>query len=407
MEQGTLNKRLPANVWLLTGIQSLAMSAGAMMVLIGGLLGAQLAPKSELSTLPVALLIIGTACGVVPVTRLMAEYGRKPVFFTMSLVAMMGALLAAFTSYQESFYGFLLASFLIGLSIAGFQQIRFAAMESVDVQLAPKAASTVLLGGLIAAFLGPELVTLGGPLTSNPYTGAFLLMAALLLICAVMFLFIAKAADVKHSDDANPQDTLASVVRHPKFVIALSASVVGYGLMSFIMTATPVHMHVLEHHSLEHTKWVIQSHIVAMFLPSFISGWLISRLGVKWVIISGIVIYLLTIVMALSGTELLNYWVALVLLGIGWNFMFLGGTILLTSTHGPQHRFKVQGLHDFLVFTAQAIASLGAGVILYAIGWKGLLYVSLGIIAAQVMVLFWQSSRNKKLNTLHEVTNDS
>ena len=404
MAEGAGNRRLPANVWLLTLIQSLAMSTGAMMVLVGGLLGAELAPSSELSTLPVALLIIGTACGIVPVTRLMGKYGRKKVFIGISLVAASGSLLGALTSQVGSFYGFLSAAFVLGIAVAGFQQIRFAAMESVPVQQAPKAASTVLLGGLVAAVVGPELVTLGRPLFEQAYTGAFILMAGLCLICALLFVrFNHKTDHNEHGPEMTIQP-IRKILHHPRFIVAVSSSVVGYALMSFIMTATPVHMHVMEAHSLEHTKWVIQSHIIAMFLPSLFSGWLISRLGVKNIIVTGLVIYLLTISMALAGTQLLNYWVALVLLGIGWNFLFLGGTVLLGQTHSPEQRYKVQGIHDFMVFSAQAFASLGAGAMLYTFGWKGLLLCSLGIIVLQVLILVWQSIRNKKLLQLGGVT---
>lgn len=396
MGQREAKGRLPRNVWLLTLILSLAMSVGAMMVLVGGLLGADLAPGSELSTLPVALLIIGTACGIVPVTRMMAKYGRKPVFVGIAVLAMLASLVAAATSYSGSFIGFLGAAFMLGVAVAGFQQIRFAAMESVPVSLAPKAASTVLLGGLVAAIIGPELVTLGAPMFEQAFTGPFILMAVICLICALLFTRISQQRDHCETSHEMEISSLREVVRHPRFVVAVSSSVVGYALMSFIMTATPVHMHVMEHHSLEHTKWVIQSHIIAMFLPSLVSGWLISKLGVKNIIASGIAIYLLTIFMALSGYELLNYWVALVLLGVGWNFLFLGGTVLLGQTHSAEQRYKVQGLHDFLVFTAQAIASLGAGAMLYTFGWQGLLYCSLAIIVCQVLVLLWQSIRDKK-----------
>ena len=403
-------EKLPSTVWVLTAIQSMAMSAGAMMVMAGGLLGADLAPSSELATLPVALLIIGTATGVVPVTRLMSRFGRKPVFIGISLFAMISSLTAAFAAQNASFTLFLVASFLLGMAVSGFQQVRFAAMESVPPLVAPKAASTVLLGGLVAAILGPELVTLGQNMFDNGYTGAFVLMAGLCLFCCMLFFAVTlKSHQTEHDSDVTPR-AMKDIVRHPVFVVAVSSSVVGYALMSFIMTATPVHMHVIEHHSLEHTKWVIQSHIVAMFFPSFFSGWLISRLGVKNIIIAGIVVYLLTIFMALSGAALLNYWVALVLLGIGWNFLFLGGTVLLAKTHHADQKYKVQGLHDFMVFSAQAIAALGAGAMLYTLGWKGLLQSSLVIIVMHVLLLVWQANRQKRATSkskLSEVTHDA
>ncbi len=386
--------KLPINVWLLTVILSLAMSAGAMMVIVGGVLGAQLAPSPELSTLPVALMIVGTACGVMPVTRLMGKLGRKPIFIGVALLSSCSALVAAYSAFIVNFYVFLAASFVLGLAISGFQQIRFAAMESVAVELMPKAASTVLLGGLGAAIVGPELVTLGRDWVEQDFVGTFLLMSIIGMLCALLFSRF-KETHAPVFNDTHSTTSISEVLTKPVFIIAVSVSVVGYALMSFIMTATPVHMHVAEHHSLEHTKWVIQSHIIAMYLPSLISGWLVAKLGANKVIVLGLGCYLVTIGAALAGSEFLNYWFALVMLGIGWNFLFLGGTVLLPKTYNNAQKFKVQGVNEFSVFTAQAIAALSAGAMLYALGWQGLMYTSLLIIVLHILLLIWQAYRIK------------
>lgn len=281
---------------------------------------------------------------------------------------------------------------VLGIAIAGYQQIRFAAMESVAPELMAKAASTVLLGGLVAAGLGPELATKGQYLLQQEFVGAFYLMAALSLICALLFSQI-KDSHVHTQTAATKGRDLAVIVRQPLFILAVSAAVVGYALMSFVMTATPVHMHVMEHHSLQHTKWVIQSHIVAMFLPSFFSGWLITKLGVKNVIWLGLLAYVGSMAAGLSGHHLLNYWLALVLLGIGWNFLYLGGTALLPQCYLPAEKFRVQGLNEFMVFGAQAITALSAGLALSYIGWQGLLISSLVIITMQAGLIYWQHLR--------------
>lgn len=386
---------LPTSVWLLTLIQALAMSVGAMMVLIGGVIGAEFAPSSSLATLPVAGMIVGTATGVFPITRLMGRLQRRPVFIGVSLLTAVAALCASVAVYLQDFWLFVLASFVIGLAVAGFQQIRFAAIEAVDVEKAPKAASNVLLGGLAAAILGPELVTFGKDLFAQQYVGTFVLMALVSVLCAL--LFMGYKAPAVHGESEHPHATdIGDVLKSPLFIVAVSASVVGYALMSFIMTATPVHMHVMEHHSLEHTKWVIQSHILAMFLPSFISGWLIARFGVYRVIALGLFAYVLTIAMALSGNALLNYWSALVLLGVGWNFLFLGGTVLLPQTYREPQKFKVQGMHELMVFSAQGAAALGAGVMLFVLGWQGLMISSFAIIVLHVLLLLWQWQRNRQ-----------
>lgn len=397
-------RTMPANVWLLTLIQALAMSAGAMMVMVGGVLGAKFAPSASLATLPVAMTIVGTASGVIPVTRLMQAFGRKKVFIAVALLAMCASLFAALSVIQQHFIGFAASAFLLGLAIAGFQQIRFAAMESVAIENMPKAASTVLLGGLVAAIVGPELATLGLALVSEAFVGGFYLMAFISLCCALLFSRIQDthtAPNYTALKTNNGARSLWNIAQQPVFILAVSSSVVGYALMSFIMTATPVHMHVVEQHTLEHTKWVIQSHIFAMFFPSLFSGWLISKLGTSKIIYLGLFAYVSTILIALTGSEWLNYWAALVLLGIGWNFLFVGGTVLLAQSYQPSERFKVQGLNEFLVFGCQATAALSAGVFLNLIDWHGLLIASSSIIAVQLIVITWQQIRQKRLTAQH------
>ncbi len=386
---------MPANVWLLTLIQALAMSTGTMLVLAGGVLGAQLTPDAKWSTLPLAMSIVGTACGVVPVTRLMQHLGRKPVFIGATLLGAMMTLVAAYSITNSSFWGLVISAFFIGMVMSAIQQIRFAAMESVSVELMPRAASTVLLGGLVAAILGPELVTIGQLISSQAFVGAFYLMAGLLVICSLLFSKITNT-HVVTSKVAGTGRKLGLIAAQPNFILAVSASVVGYALMSFIMTATPVHMHVHEAFSLQDTKWVIQSHILAMFFPSLFSGWLISKLGTAKIIFLGLTSYVSTILIALFGGEWLNYWAALVLLGIGWNFLFVGGTVLLAQTYQANEKFKVQGLNEFLVFGCQAIAALSAGLILNLIDWRGLLLASFSIIALQLLMIIWQQLRTKR-----------
>ena len=385
-------RAMPANVWLLTLIQALVMCVGTMMVLSGGVLGAQLAPDPKWATLPLAMMIVGVATGVLPLTRLMQHFGRKPVFSALALSSCVACIFAAWSITQQNFSAFTLSGFMLGISTAGFQQIRFAAMESVSPELMPKAASTVLLGGLLAAFIGPELVMLGNRLVTTEFIGGFYLMAGILVLACLLFTVTNNTHVAINKQDGTGRP-LRIIIKQPVFILAVSASVVGYALMSFIMTATPVHMHVIEHHSLQHTKWVIQSHIFAMFFPSLFSGWLMTKIGVNRVIMLGITAYLLTIVAGLSGGHLLNYWVALVLLGIGWNFLFVGGTVLLAKSYLTAEKFKVQGLNEFMVFGCQALASLSAGLLLNLLGWQGLLVFSLAIVALLVVVVGIQGSK--------------
>lgn len=392
-----MSSSFPSQVWLLALVQALAMSGGATMVLTGGIVGADLAPLESLATLPVALMIVGTACGVLPLTAAMRRVGRRRVFMLSASVAAIGALLAALATAIAHFYLFLAASFTMGFCLAGFQQIRFAAIESAPAELAAKATSTVLLGGLVAAVLGPELASWGQTLLSKPFTGSFVLVAVTCVLCLFLFTRItdSQVSDGVQSDSARSRWL---IVRQPVFIVAVSTSVIGFALMSFIMTATPVHMHVMNDFSLEQTKWVIQSHIIAMYLPSFISAWLIMRLGVRGVIVCGLLVYVSTMLIGFWGAAWLSYWLALVMLGFGWNLLFLAGTVLLPRSYQPNERFKVQGIHDFMVFAGQAIAALSAGALLTILGWRGLMQVSAIFVALHVLILMSQYLRLRKLS---------
>ena len=379
---------LPKLVWLYTLIQSLAVSVGSMMVIVGGVLGAVLTPDPAYATLPVAMMILGTALTVLPVTRLMRRYGRRTIFLAVTVIGVLSSLLAAQATRELSFVLFCTAAVGFGCTLAGIQQLRFAAMEAVPTALMPRAASTVLLGGLVAAVIGPELVTRGKDLVQTEFTGTFLLMAMICAVCTVLFLFT-PASRVQTDEVAGEARPLSVLARNPTLIMAIVSAVGGYGLMRFIMTATPVHMHVHEGHSLEQTKFVIQSHFLAMFVPSFFSGWLIGRWGTGRVIVAGLVAYAATVAWALSGGAMLNYWIALVLLGVGWNFLFVAGTTLLPSTYEPAERFKVQGLNELLVFGFQATAALSAGAVLHWLGWQNLLLGCIPLIAALLLTLLW------------------
>lgn len=381
-------RSLPRAVWLYTLIQALAVSVGSMMVIVGGVLGAALAPEPAYATLPVAVMISGTAVSVLPITRLMRRFGRRPIFMVVTLVAVFASLLAARAASDMSFSMFCSAALGFGCALAGIQQLRFAAMEAVPTDLMPKAASTVLLGGLLAAIIGPQLATSGRDLIGAEFVGTFLLMAVICGACTFLFMFT-PSSQAQASEVPGEVRSLGEMIRNPTLVMAIVAAVGGYGLMSFVMTATPVHMHVYEGHSLAQTKLVIQSHILAMFLPSFFSGWLISRWGAGRVILAGLLAYALTVVLALTGSAILNYWSALVLLGVGWNFLFLAGTTLLPSTYAPAERFKVQGLNEMLVFGFQAIAAMSAGAVLHWLGWQNLLLACIPLIVLLLLTLMW------------------
>ena len=357
--------KFPGTVWLLAAIQAMGMTTGTLMVLVAGIFGASVAPEEKLATLPLALMIIGTAAGVSPMTLLSQKIGRKKVFLLAAMIGVFASLLAAFAVSQNSFWIFCISAATLGIAISGFQQIRFAAIELVDMAQAPKVISLILVGGLFAAIIGPELSTLGQKITPESFQGTFYLLASCQFLCLLGFVFYQPRQAQVH-EDSQQQETRStfSMLKSPALLIAIASASIGYAVMAFIMTATPVHMHVFEHHSLEQTKVVIQSHIVAMFLPSFISGWLIMKFGELKLILTGVIIFLVCIAIGFIASDYNHFWIALILLGIAWNFLFTAGTSLLPKAYEPHERFKAQAVNDGVMFASQAIASLSAGAVL-------------------------------------------
>lgn len=362
------------------------MSLNSLNVFAGGLIGNRLAPTEKLATLPVASIIVGTALSTIPLTFLMKRLGRKKTFILVAIYSLIISLLAAFAITQENFYFFVGCTFLLGVTSACIMQFRFAAMESVPSLIQPKAASYVLLGGIAAAFIGPETALLGRNILPYEFAGSFVLLGILFATGFVILLFYQNIESDSIADD-EPKRTLNQIASQRTFWVAVLGSTIGYTVMSFIMTATPVSMHVMDGHSLSTTKWVIQSHIMAMFVPSFFTGHLIKRFGTGRVMQAGLLAYLICIGFAFSGHFVHNYWVALVLLGIGWNFLFVSGTALLPQTHSPGERFKVQAFNEFFLFSSQAIASLSAGWVVFGFGWENLLLITLPFILLQILVI--------------------
>ena len=383
---------MPLNVWLLMAAQALNQCCAPMVVLVGGLIGAQLAPVPELVTLPVALMVVGVALATVPVSLSMQRWGRKRVFIGGNFVAMAGAVLVAVALGSQNYWGFCAGTALLGSSQAFVQQYRFAAMESVALDQMPRAASRLLLAGLVAAFVGPELGVWGQQILPVEYAGSFLALLVLNTSAIGLLLFVRDMGRDSGQKTGSGR-SLGQIMSQPVFWAAVGAGAIGYAMMSFIMTATPVSMHLMEGHSLADTKWVIQSHIMAMFLPSLVSGWLISRFGIGRIMFAGCCVYLLCIAVASMGIALPNYWIGLILLGIGWNFLFVGGTALLPQSYRGEERFRVQGFNEAIVFGTQAVASLSSGWVLSGLGWQNLLLLGVPLVFVQLgLLLYWRRS---------------
>ncbi len=386
---------LPRNVWVLTIAQALILSVSSLVVFVGGLIGTKLAPVENLATLPVASIVVGTAVTIPAVTLLMNSIGRRRSFFIIIVFSIFVALLAGYAISRSNFYLFCLSTFLLGAAYSCVMQFRFASMESVSEKLIPKAASMVLVGGIAAAFIGPEIAMFGKDLLKVEFAGSFILLAGVFII-GLLILTAFKNPVIREESNQNPQRPLKIILKQRVFLVAMLSATIGYAVMSFIMTATPVSMHVMDGHSLGHTKWVIQSHIIAMFLPSLVTAWIIKKLGISRMMMLGLFAYLVCIGIAFAGKNLFNYWVSLVLLGVGWNFLFIGATTLLPQSYQPSERFKVQAINDFVIFGTQAVASLSAGWFIFAVGWKNLLLLNLPFILFQLIVVGKYALANKK-----------
>ena len=371
------------------------------MALASSLIGAQLAPSPSWATAPIALMICGTAIAVVPATQLMRKLGRKIALFWFMSVGVLGCLIAIVALQIASFTLFCLASFILGVLSAALMQGRFAAMESVSEDNHATAASIVMGGGIIAAFIGPELAILGRQMSTVDYQGSFALAIACIGMSALA-LRLYKPAPQTLVAATQTQTPAMVLLANPTFFLALSSGAIAYVIMSFVMTGTPISMHHFHGHSLLDTKWVIQSHIAAMFLPSFIAPLLFRYIGIRGMMLVGLLCYCTTIAIGFSNTSVTSFWWQLILLGVGWNFLFIGGTTLLPSTHPEQDRFKAQAINDFTVFSFQATAALSAGWALNLLSWQQILIGCLFPVTIMLGLLLWERLRTTRAKLGHQ-----
>lgn len=377
------------NVWVLSISTALAGSIIPLMILAGSLAGTYLAPSADWATAPIALMITGTAAAAIPVTHLMRAMGRKNGLLAFMMAAIGTCGLAIVALQLQSFTLFCITAFMLGFCNAALLQSRFAAMEAVSIEHSSTAASIVLAGGIIAAFVGPELAILGRQLTAVEYQGSFFL-AAICILLGALLLSLYRPAPIAEATTKHTSTATAQLLRNPSLCLAVASGAIAYVVMSFIMTGTPISMHHFHGHSLIDTKWVIQSHIAAMFLPSFIAPLLFRYLNIRGMMLIGLACYCATIMIGFSDTSVSGFWLQLVLLGVGWNFMFVAGTTLLPGTHSEGDRFKAQGINDFTVFSLQAVAALSAGWVINVISWQQMLLGCLVPILLMLAILLWE-----------------
>ena len=358
------------NLWLLILSQIFAFTAAPVTVFLSGIIGSQFSPIKSLATLPMALSIVGVAIFAIFAAKVMSIIGRRAGFIFASVGSSLAALMAAYSIIIESFLLFNLGCFLLGAGVAFSHQYRFAAVETVNKDMAPKAISIILLAGIGSAFIGPNLANISKEIISEHlYAGSYIALAILTLSSTIFLLFY---KDNHKPNNFVKKDTRSyfELISQPRFLQALIASAFAYAVMSFLMTATPISMHVMEKISLSKTGLVIQLHIAAMFLPSLITGNLIKKFGHSKIMYAGVFLFSITILTSLFEQNFVNYLTALVFLGFGWNFLFISGTSLLVLTYKEDEKFKAQGFNDLIVYSIQAVASLSAGIFLNLTSWK-------------------------------------
>ncbi len=382
------------NLAILIVCQLISATGSIVIVTLAGIIGASLTPNPAWSTLPVSMTVVAVAASTVPATLLMRRIGRPRGFALASTSAMLAVCVATTAIALQSFALFVVAGMLFGINMAFTQQYRYAAAESVPAERTPLAVSFVLVGAIGGAIIGPELATRGRDWIGHiPYAGTMLSLAGLYALQAILLLNLRQTADDHEARPGDHGRPLAAIVSQPVYLVAVLGGTVAYGLMTLVMTATPISMHLYEGHSLEHTAGVIRAHVLGMYVPSLFSGLLIQRFGTSRLMFVGAMALFATSMIGLRGQTVLHYWWALMLLGVGWNFLYVGGTTMLTYAYSPVERFRAQAVNEFFVFGSSAATSLLAGTMLHLYGWTQLMLVPIPIILGLAALLFFVRGR--------------
>jgi len=366
------------DVFLLACCQALLLANSSGLISLNGLAGYQLAADKTLATLGVTTYVLGSAAAAMPMALWMGRVGRRRGFMTGALVNVAGCGIGVLALYGHSFALFCLATAVIGVYNAIGLQYRFAAAEVAAPADKARAISLVLAGGVVGGVIGPETAKWSRDLFSTPFLGTFGAMAALALVAVAVQSRVRVPLPSRegHAEGGRP---LAQIAAQPVFIVALMSGALGYGLMNLLMTATPLAMQFCGH-PFGAVATVIEWHVVAMFAPGFVTGTLIARVGVLKVIGIGIALMALAIAVALNGLDVMHFLIALALVGVGWNFMYTGGTALLTEAYRPAEKARVQGVNDLALFVTMALSSLSSGALVTAAGWETANWAALPIL---------------------------
>jgi len=381
------------NVFVLILAQAFLGAQMPMIFVVGGLAGLMIAPSPALATIPISLIVFGSMTTAPWLSALMQKYGRRVGFFVGALGGALGAGIASLGLYLDNFAVFLIGSYLTGIYMSAHGFYRFAAADSASVDFRPRAISYVMAGGLLSALIGPQLVKFTSDATVVPFLGTYLSVVLINFIGVTLFFFLDVPPPKAPSADAPQARSRRELLRDPKIAVAIICGMVSYALMNLMMTSTPLAV-VGCGFPTGTAADIVSAHVIAMYAPSFFTGHVIARFGAVRVVALGLFLLALAGVVALMGVELTNFFIALVLLGIGWNFGFIGATAMLTQAHPAHERGRVQGLNDFLVFGCVTLASLSSGVLMSLgettlAGWNAVNIAMIPFLALAGAALIW------------------
>lgn len=392
--------RARRNVTVLVIAQAFLGAQMPMIFTIGGLAGQSLATNICFATLPISMIVLGSMITANPMSALMQKYGRRAGFWLGSAGGASGAAIGAYGLYLGSFAVFLIGSLLTGIYMSAQGFYRFAAADSADSDFRPKAISYVMAGGLVSAVIGPQLVKVTSDAMVVPFLGSYLAVIAINILGSFLFLAL-DLPDPKGQNSVQlPQRSRMELLKTPEISVAIICAMVSYALMNLVMTSTPLAV-VGCGFTQGNAADIVSGHVLAMFVPSFFTGHLIARFGTRPIIAAGLIILALSGVVALAGVELTNFFVALILLGIGWNFGFIGATTMLTNNHEPHERGRVQGMNDMIVFGCVTIASLTSGLLMNCsgsdaqAGWTAVNIAMVPFLTLAGAALIWLMMRPK------------
>jgi MFS family permease len=387
------------NVALLSACQAVLMTNQSILLTTNALAGYALAADKAFATLPVTAYIVGAAMTTIPASLLMRRLGRRAGFMLGAVCGLTGSLICAAAAFNHHFWLLCAGAWVLGIYNATGQYYRFAAADSVGADFKSKAISLVLAGGIVGGILGPETSKITKDLVAEAvFTGSYLSLGVFCLL-AMAPLSRIEIPPLTAAEQQNSGRRIAEIARQPAFIVAVMSAVIGYGVMNLLMTATPLAMTACQL-PFRDAAFVIQWHVIAMFAPSFVTGALIKRFGIINIMLTGVALSLGCVGLALSGLTVAHFWGALVLLGVGWNFMFIGGTTLLTECHAPSERAKVQGANDLAIFITMAASSLSSGLLFTLQGWALMNKLAVPILLLAGAAMVWLALLRRRLRLI-------